>query len=307
MTTDIRTNEGFQRLLDALCQQASTILRSQYASIWLRKGHVIQLSAATGYSHDLDFSQMFYEEGEGLTGYIAQGNTYKGTFKDIRGNPRWKGKFDNIQWPDTKKADLNTFLGVPIVLDQVPIGALKVENKEGNEPFSDEDQEMIETMANLIGTAIKSQPDLLDRILGPYIFVLMPFAAEFRDVYDIGIKAVAIELKCRCERVDDLEHNGPILSKIYQEIKSAHLIIADVTGRNPNVFYEVGFAHALHKETILITQRVEDIPFDLRGHNHIIYEGKIGSLRQSLHKRIDSFLHDNPFKKSIKPRPHERH
>ncbi len=296
MKSNKQTTEGFQRLLDALCQQASTILRSQYASIWLKKGNVIELSAASGYSNDLDFSQMFYEEGEGLTGYLAQGNTYKGNFKDIRGNPLWKGKFDHIQWPDPSKADLNTFLGVPILLDQVSVGALKVENKEGNEPFSEEDQGMIETMANLISTAIKSQPYLLDRILGPYIFVLMPFASSFRDIYQLGIKEVAVELKCRCERVDDLEHNDQILEKIYQEIRSAHLIVADMTGRNPNVFYEVGFAHALQKEVILITQMKEDIPFDLSGHNHIIYEGTISVLRTHLKKRIEAFLRNNPFK-----------
>ena len=59
-----------------------------------------------------------------------------------------------------------------------------------------------------------------------------------------------------------------------------------MTGRNPNVFYEVGYAHALQKEVILLTQDADDIPFDLRVHNHIVYEGKIMRLQELLRKRL---------------------
>lgn len=284
--------EAFQRLLDSLCQQASHILRSEYASIWLKKKGIIKLSAATGYSKDIDYSKMFYEEGEGLTGYIAQGNTYSGTFRDIRGDSRWKGKFDHIQWPDPKKSDLNTFLGVPIVLDYSTIGVLKVENKEGKELYSADDQKMLETMAGLIGTAIKSQPNLLDEIFGPYIFVLMPFKDSFWDVYELGIKAVAKDLKCRCERVDEIQFTDQVLNKIYEQIRYSNLIIADMTGKNPNVYYEVGYAHALNKKVILLTQDSDSIPFDLSGHNHIVYDGSISKLKTALQKRIEAFINN---------------
>lgn len=282
----------FQELIDSLCAQASQFLQSKYASIWLRRGGQIQLSAATGYAEGLDFSEMFYEEGEGLTGYIAQGNPYRGTFRDIRGDTRWKGKFDHIQWPDPETSDLTAFLGVPIFLDRSCIGVLKVENKEGNIPYSEEDQTLLETMARLIETAIKSHPDLLGEVLGPYIFVLIPFSDDFRDVYDLGIKAAATMLDCRCERVDELEFNDDILQHIYQEIRNANLIVADMTGRNPNVFYEVGYAHALQKEIILLTQDAKDIPFDLKGHNHIVYEGKVRKLKDALSKRLEAILHN---------------
>lgn len=291
MQKALGTAENFQRLLDSLCQQASHILQSEYASIWLKRQGLIRLAAATGYSDDIDFSEMYYEEGEGLTGFIAQGNAYKGTFKDIRGDPRWKGKFDHIQWPDPQKSDLNSFLGVPIWLDYSAVGVLKVENKVGKEPYSEEDQNMLETMAELIGTAIKSSPELLADVLGPLILVLIPFSDKFADVYSLGIKQVATDLKCRCERVDEIEYNDLILAKIYQEIGRANLIVADMTGRNPNVFYEVGYAHALKKEVILLTQDAADIPFDLAGHNHIVYQGKITKLQKLLHKRLESFLH----------------
>jgi len=58
---------------------------------------------------------------------------------------------------------------------------------------------------------------------------------------------------------------------IWEQVLRADLIIADLTGRNPNVFYELGYAHALHKNSILITQSIEDVPFDLRHRQMIRY------------------------------------
>ena len=74
------------------------------------------------------------------------------------------------------------------------------------------------------------------------------------------------------------------------QIAKADLIVADLTGRNPNVFYETGYAHALTKRVILLTQRAEDIPFDLKDYPHVIYDGKIFRLKPELEKRIRWFL-----------------
>lgn len=60
------------------------------------------------------------------------------------------------------------------------------------------------------------------------------------------------------------------------------LLSADMTGRNPNVFYEVGYAHAKKKPVILTTQKADDIPFDLKHHRHLIYGDKITDLRSKL-------------------------
>ena len=70
----------------------------------------------------------------------------------------------------------------------------------------------------------------------------------------------------------------------------ADLIVADLTGRNPNVFYETGYAHALNKRVILLTQRAEDIPFDLKDYPHVVYGGRIFQLKPELEKRIRWFL-----------------
>ena len=92
------------------------------------------------------------------------------------------------------------------------------------------------------------------------------------------------------QKVDEIEFNDSILAQIYKGIQSADIVIAEMTGRNPNVFYEVGYAHALQKEVILLTQNASDIPFDIGGHNHIIYEGHIVRLRERLQSRLEAWL-----------------
>jgi hypothetical protein len=62
------------------------------------------------------------------------------------------------------------------------------------------------------------------------------------------------------------------MSDIWAAICAARIVIADCTGRNPNVFYEIGIAHAVGKPVVLITQDVNDIPFDISHIRYIIYE-----------------------------------
>lgn len=116
----------------------------------------------------------------------------------------------------------------------------------------------------------------------PFAFVLMPFSSEFDDIYKLGIKQLCTEMDIVAERVDEQQFSETILERIYRQIRDADFIIADLTGRNENVFYEVGYAHALGKKCTLLTQKVSDIPFDLKHHRHVIYEGSIGTLRSRL-------------------------
>lgn len=116
----------------------------------------------------------------------------------------------------------------------------------------------------------------------PFAFVLMPFDPAFQDIYKLGIQAIAHEADVVAERVDEQTYSETILERIYRQIENADFIIADMTGRNPNVFYEVGFAHAREKLVTLLTQSADDIPFDLRHHRHIVYDGSIQTLREKL-------------------------
>ena len=120
----------------------------------------------------------------------------------------------------------------------------------------------------------------------PFVFVLMPFNEEFDDIYKFGIKGAAEDANAHAERVDEQLYDEGILDRIFNQINKADVIIADMTGRNPNVFYEVGYAHALGKIVLLLTQNADDIPFDLKHRPHTVYAGKIQTLREELSQKL---------------------
>jgi len=120
----------------------------------------------------------------------------------------------------------------------------------------------------------------------PFVFVLMPFDSRFDDVYKFGIKGAAEDAEAYAERVDEQMFVEGILDRILNQINEADVIVADMTERNPNVFYEVGYAHALNKIALLATQNSDDIPFDLKHRPHTVYAGSIERLRKDLGPKI---------------------
>ena len=127
----------------------------------------------------------------------------------------------------------------------------------------------------------------------PFVFVLMPFSERFGDIYELGIRPSCESVGAYAERVDEQIFSGTILQRIFNQIARADVIVADLTGQNPNVFYETGYAHALGKRVILLTQVVNDIPFDLKQYPHIIYGddgGKIKKLRKELSRHVDAAI-----------------
>lgn len=127
--------------------------------------------------------------------------------------------------------------------------------------------------------------NLQDTSPKPFVFVLMPFDTKFADTYEFGIKGAATEVGAYAERLDEQVFTEGMLEQIFNQISKADVIVADMTGRNPNVFYEVGYAHALNKITLLLTQNTDDIPFDLRHRQHIVYSN-INELRSQLIKYL---------------------
>lgn len=75
-----------------------------------------------------------------------------------------------------------------------------------------------------------------------------------------------------CHRADRESRTGEIISHIVEHLVSAEIVIADLSGRNPNVFYELGVRHTVANGTILIADSIEDVPFDLRGLRAIQYK-----------------------------------
>jgi len=120
----------------------------------------------------------------------------------------------------------------------------------------------------------------------PFVFVLMPLDPRFKDAYTYGIKGAASDVGAYAERLDEQIFTEGMLDRIFNQISKADVIVADMTGRNPNVFYEVGYAHALGKIVLLVTQDASDIPFDLKHKQHIVYGGHIETLRKELSAKI---------------------
>jgi len=102
------------------------------------------------------------------------------------------------------------------------------------------------------------------------VFVLMPFATEFRDVWT-AIEQTSTELGVSCVRADRITVPGRISQQIVEAIHAASVIVADVTGNNPNVMFELGYADALGKPIVVLNQRLADAPFDLKDWRQIEY------------------------------------
>lgn len=103
-----------------------------------------------------------------------------------------------------------------------------------------------------------------------HIAVMMPFSDDFDPVYDI-IKVVCEEVGYPALRVDEIYGPTKIIDDVFNTIVQSRLVICDLSGRNPNVLYEAGLAHARGRGTILLTQNKEDVPFDLRQNRFIHY------------------------------------
>jgi hypothetical protein len=97
------------------------------------------------------------------------------------------------------------------------------------------------------------------------VFVAMPFREELREVFDDHIRPVCEQhLSLSVFRADDLFSAQSVMADVWQAIRAAKVVVADCTDRNPNVFYEIGLAHVLGKQVVLLTQRADDVPFDVR-------------------------------------------
>ena len=120
----------------------------------------------------------------------------------------------------------------------------------------------------------------------PFVFVLMPFDKKNDDIYEFGIKGAATDVGAYAERLDKQIFTEGMLDRIFNQISKADVIVADMTGRNPNVFYEVGYAQALGEIVLLVTENTDDIPFDLKHRQHTAYGGKISLLRTELTSKL---------------------
>ncbi|PSB23641.1 hypothetical protein [Stenomitos frigidus] len=125
------------------------------------------------------------------------------------------------------------------------------------------------------------------------LFIIMPFREDLKPVYTDHIVKVANGLGLSCERGDDFFSSHTIIDEVWAATYFSKLCIADCTGRNPNVFYELGIAHTIGRPVILLAQSIDDIPFDIRHRRSIIYAYTprgMSNFEETLKKTLESEL-----------------
>lgn len=118
-----------------------------------------------------------------------------------------------------------------------------------------------------------------------HVFVAMPFAPEFEDVYEFGIYGPVRAAGLVCERVDQASFTGDILTKIKERIATAEFVIADLTGARPNVYLEVGYAWGKETPVVFLARNDESLHFDVKTQRCIIYS-TIRQLARDLERLI---------------------
>lgn len=120
------------------------------------------------------------------------------------------------------------------------------------------------------------------------VAVMMPFTTEFDVVYEtieMGVRDAGLH----CARADNIWEHDHVMGDVLSLLWRSGIVVADLTGKNANVFYEAGLAHALPRPTVLVTQRSEDVPFDLQSIRYLRYglgTGERAELRKKLSDRL---------------------
>lgn len=118
------------------------------------------------------------------------------------------------------------------------------------------------------------------------IMRIAPDDDDVQDVYDAYVECFA-KFGIEARRADDIQHDEIITVRVMDEIKNSEYLLGDLTGQRPNVYYEVGFAHALARNVILFKKKDSTVHFDLAAYNCLEYGGK-RELKEKLIKRLET-------------------
>ncbi|MEI7733153.1 MAG: hypothetical protein WCO56_26510 [Verrucomicrobiota bacterium] len=123
-------------------------------------------------------------------------------------------------------------------------------------------------------------------------FIIMPFGGWFDEYHKLIYKPAIEAAHLNPIRADDVYRSGTIINDIWNFTKKAKLVLADLTGKNPNVLYELGLAHALAKPAILVAEMIDDVPFDLRALRIILYNKNEPQWDKKLSEKITKAVNE---------------
>ncbi|MET0399084.1 MAG: hypothetical protein ABW277_19985 [Longimicrobiaceae bacterium] len=118
-----------------------------------------------------------------------------------------------------------------------------------------------------------------------HVFVAMPFAADFDDLFHYGIQGAVNSAGYLCERADLASFTGDVITWVKDRIETAALLVADLSTANPNVYLEVGYAWGKGVRTVLVAKDPGDLKFDVRGQRCLLYKN-IQHLEDMLRKEL---------------------
>lgn len=211
-----------------------------------------------GVNYGLDEAEAFESEIAGLLDSITSSN-YPTNLKLI--------SFVEIDHDRTRRLreTLNSLL---------PQGIISLESEGKISQISDNSSERLRSA----GYASNSKPS---------IFVAMPFDEKMDDVFHYGIQGAVKISGFLCERADLSSFTGDILQWVKIRIKDASIVIADLTTANPNVYLEVGYAWGCGKPTILLSQDMNDLKFDVKSQRCLVYKN-IKQLEEKLRNELNN-------------------
>jgi hypothetical protein len=208
------------------------------------------------------------EELEGLRQAVLKAPNISDVYKNYRGENLPDDQFfdnalvDTFGLPKEKLADFKK-----VLLDTLRTAKLVTEHEgkyrildvsHGSGPLADSAR--IQQPAK--GVAIAP---------GETCFVMMPFAQPIGGYYSTIYEPAIRKAGLTPIRADtEIFGTGKIIDQIWRSLNAAKVLVAELTGRNPNVFYELGLAHALSKPVVLVSSNEDDVPFDLH-HIRVIY------------------------------------
>ncbi len=168
----------------------------------------------------------------------------------------------------------------------------------GSTPLADEWGYAIELadreMTRSIAPTLDNEPAAIEREAEKieakqHVFVAMPFKPEYEDLYYYAIQSTIRAAGLQAHRIDQAAFSGDIFEQIKYQIETSAAVIAVLNGANANVFLELGYAMGLKIPVILIVDKIDDLPFDVKGQRALVYNGVIRACEEKLATEISEF------------------
>lgn len=305
---DLGGQEAFKEILEL----AAKFTGADFGSIHIydSKEKKLKVVAVLGDIPESQFNNLTIDVGIGVTGWVAK--TKKPVvISDI---PKFKEQYIKFF------TETSSELAAPIISEGELVGVLNLESKK-KDNFSIESVRIIDILTSLLGTALKKEE--IDRTKKELVstkhidtnkdlvFVLMPFREPFNKYYRSIIRPAIEEANLLSLRVDEIYGPTSISDDIWHSINRAKVVLAELTTRNPNVMYELGLSHGVGKPVIMMSQSIDDVPFDLRHLRCLLYDTTepewASLLKSKITESIKSVLAGNgdnsPFHKKTSNEP----